>query len=340
MKTKFTDEADIKIISGSGGDGCVSFRRVRFIPKGGPDGGDGGNGGDVVIFAKQNLTSLSDYAHRRSFKAESGKPGRSSRQHGKNGSDLKLPVPIGTQVFDAETLELLADLNAEGKRVTVASGGRGGKGNVHYKSSVRQAPKVAQKGLPGQQRGIRLVCKLPVDVGVVGPPGSGKSTLLSRVTSAAPEIAAYPFTTQTPCMGVHTTEIFTPLVFIEIPAIVSGSTQGAGVGSRYFKHLERAKALIFVLEGRADKTPEAYMNDFNIIQGELENYGPELGGKRRVVALNKADVFSDGMALEAIRAALETATGARTFWISAEKEMGLEPLMKAVEALCGADGDV
>jgi len=340
MKTKFTDEADIKITSGSGGDGCVSFRRARFIPKGGPDGGDGGNGGDVVIFAKQNLTSLSEYAHRRSFKAESGKPGRSSRQHGKNGSDLRLPVPIGTQVFDAETLELLADLNVEGKQVAVASGGRGGKGNVHYKSSVRQAPKVAQKGLPGQKRGIRLVCKLPVDVGVVGPPGSGKSTLLSRVTSAAPEIAAYPFTTRTPCMGVHTTETFASLVFIEIPAIVTGATQGAGLGSRYFKHLERAKAFIFVLEGRVDKTPEEYMNDFNIIQGELENYGPELGGKRRVVALNKADVFPDGTEPEAIRAAVETAIGVRTFWISAEKGTGLEALMGAVEALYGADGDV
>jgi len=340
MKAKFTDEADIKIASGSGGDGCVSFRRARFIPKGGPDGGDGGDGGAVAFFAKRNLTSLSDYTHRRSFKAESGKPGRSSRQHGKNGADLRLPVPVGTQVLDAETLELLADLDTEGMQVTVASGGRGGKGNVHYKSSVRQAPKVAQKGLPGQQRRIKLVCKLPVDVGVVGPPGSGKSTLLNRVTSAAPEIAAYPFTTQIPCMGVHTTETFTPLVFIEIPAIVSGSTQGAGLGSRYFKHLERAKILIFVLESGEDKTPEDYIDDFNIIQGELENYGLALSGKNRLVALNKADIFPDGTGPEATRAAIETALNVRAFWISSEKGAGLESMMEAVEALYGTNGDV
>jgi len=339
MKATFTDEADIRIASGSGGDGCVSFRRARFIPKGGPDGGDGGRGGDVIIVAKENLVDLSNYAHRKSFKAESGKPGRSSRQHGKNGADLKLAVPIGTQVFDAETLELLADLDADGKQIVVAVGGNGGKGNVHYKSSVRQTPKIAQRGLPGQNRVLKFIYKLPVDVALVGPPNTGKSSLLSKVTSASPEIAAYPFTTRTPRMGVRTTDIFTPLVFVEIPAIVSGSVRGAGMGSKYFKHFERAKVLIFVLEGGKNKTPEDYVDDVRTIQRELEDYGLKLDEKKQVVALNKTDVFPDEKGAETVRAALEATLHAGIFWISSEKEQGLESLMRVVETMCGAEGD-
>ena len=329
MKPVLIDEADIVVESGSGGGGSVHFRRARFLPKGGPDGGDGGKGGDVVLFARENLADLSDYLHKKFFKAESGAPGGANKQHGKNGADLRLAVPVGTQVYEAETMELLADLDTPGAEVTVAVGGKGGKGNVHYKNPVRQAPRIAQSGLPGRRLGLRLVYKMKADVGIIGFPNVGKSRLLSRISSAAPKVAAYPFTTLVPQLGVYQPpppEL--PLTFVEIPGIAAGKE------NRFLKHVERAGLLLLLLELAEGKTVEDLLKDLHGLRSVLEAYGRVVAEKPMVVGLNKMDLLEDRGILSSHGRELEKRSGLPAVPLSAETGEGIEELLKVVEGSC------
>lgn len=329
MKPVFIDEADIVVESGSGGGGSIHFRRARFLPKGGPDGGDGGKGGDVILFSKDNLSDLSAYLHKKSFKAEPGAPGGGNKQHGKNGADLRLAVPVGTQVFEAETRELLADLDTPGAEIVVARGGKGGKGNVHYKNPVRQAPRIAQRGVPGKRVGLRLIYKMKTDVGIIGFPNAGKSLFLSRVSSATPRVAEYPFTTLIPQLGVYQpSPPKQPLTFVEIPGIATGKE------SRFLKHAERAKLLLFLLELAPGKDKEALLKELEVLRAVVASQGERMAGKETAVGLNKADVVGEGASVQALRDELASETGLRVVILSAKTGEGIPELLKLVEGFC------
>ncbi len=329
MKPVFIDEADIVVESGSGGGGSVHFRRARFLPKGGPDGGDGGRGGGVVLYARENLSDLSNYLHKKFFKAQAGAPGGGNRQHGKDGANLRLAVPVGTQVYEAQTLELLADLDTPGAEVTVATGGKGGKGNVHYKSSVRQAPRFAQKGLPGNRVSLRLIYKLKADAGLVGPPNAGKSLLLSRVSAATPKVADYPFTTLVPQLGVYQPPPpADPLTFVEIPGIAAGKE------GRFLKHLERTKVLLVLLELAEGKTKEDLLSELGNVESVLAAHGGGLAGKRKIVVLNKADKAGARELLEILREEMAERAGLRVVTLSAKTGEGIDALLQLVEGFC------
>jgi GTP-binding protein len=329
MKPVLIDEADVIVESGSGGGGSVHFLRARYLPKGGPDGGDGGRGGDVVLYARENLADLSDYLHKKSFKAESGAPGGANKQHGKDGADLRLPVPVGTQVYEAETMELLADLNTPGAEVTVALGGKGGKGNVHYKNSVRQAPRIAQRGLPGKRIKLRLIYKMKSDVGLIGLPNAGKSLFLSKISSATPKVAAYPYTTTVPQLGVFVPlEMASPLTFVEIPGIAAGKE------NRYLKHVERAKVLLILLELSENKTTEMLRAEAVKVLSIIEAYGDILTEKQKVLGLNKVDLLQSRESLPPLQKEMEITTGLGTFVLSAKTGEGMEVLLKVIEGFC------
>ena len=329
MKPVFIDEADIVVESGSGGGGSVHFHRARFLPKGGPDGGDGGRGGDVVVYARENLADLSNYLHKKSFKAEPGAPGGANKQHGKDGADLRLAVPVGTQVFEAETMELLADLDTPGAEVTVAVGGKGGKGNVHYKNPVRQAPRIAQKGLPGKRIHLRLIYKVLADVGVIGLPNAGKSLFLSRISSAKPKVAAYPYTTITPQLGVYMpSETDTPLTFVEIPGVASGKE------NRFLKHGERVKVLLILLELSEEKSLKVLLDELRKVLSTVEAYGGNLAEKRKILGLNKVDLLGTRDDLPSLQEELERETGLKPFSLSARTGEGLEVLLKVIVGFC------
>ncbi len=326
MKSLFIDEADIVVESGSGGGGSVHFRRARFLPKGGPDGGDGGHGGDVIFVARENLRDLSFYLHKRFFKAESGAPGGANKQHGKSGADLKLAVPLGTQVYAAETMELLADLDIAGAEVTVALGGKGGKGNVHYKSAVRQAPRIAQKGMPGRRLRVRLIYKMRTDVGLIGFPNVGKSKLLSRVSSARPKVAAYPFTTVVPQLGVfQPSPPRPPMTFVEIPGLAVGRE------NRFLRHVERAKVLLFLLEYDEKKKLEDFRDEVVRLRNIVSGHGKDLQEKERIVVLNKVDLAHDRGHIESLCDGLEKKVGERVVSLSAETGEGVAELLKLIE---------
>jgi GTP-binding protein len=244
----FIDEVEIEVVAGKGGDGCVSFRREKYIPKGGPNGGDGGKGGDVVVEATSNLSTLLDYRYRKKNRAENGKPGGPNNRTGANGEDLVLKVPCGTLVYDADTGALLGDLVEKGERVVVARGGRGGKGNARFATPTRQAPDFAQPGKEGERRRIRFELKLIAEVGLVGLPNAGKSTLISRISSARPKIASYPFTTLVPNLGVVNLGGYRHCVVADIPGIVDGAHQGVGLGLRFLKHIERTRVLLLLVD--------------------------------------------------------------------------------------------
>ncbi len=332
MKPVFIDEADIVVESGSGGGGSVHFHRARFLPKGGPDGGDGGRGGNVIIFARENLSDLSSYLHKKSFKAESGAPGGGNKQHGKSGADLRLAVPVGTQVFEGETQELLGDLISPGAELVVAMGGKGGRGNVHYKNSVRQAPRIAQPGLPGQRVSLHLVYKMITDVGLIGPANSGKSVFLSRITSAKPRIASYPHTTTIPQLGVYLPPPpASPLTFVEIPAI---EAEGTKRGNRYLKHVERAKLLLMLLGVSPDREREEIFREADTILGELKGYGETLAEKPKILVLNCFEGFMEAGEITPLVEELKDKTGLQSMVISAVTGEGVTALLKVVEGFC------
>lgn len=281
----FFDEATIEVRAGNGGNGSVSFRREKFVPLGGPSGGNGGKGGDVYVMANRRLNTLIQFQRQRHFAAEAGGKGDRKNMQGKSGEDLLITVPPGTVVRDAASSELLADLMVDGQRVIVARGGRGGRGNAAFATPTNQAPRIAEKGEPGQARTLKLELKLIADVGIIGVPNAGKSTLLAAVSAARPRIADYPFTTLIPNLGVATVDDDT-LVLADIPGLIEGAHDGAGLGTAFLKHIERTRVLIHLLDG---DSPDP-LKDHAVINQELERFSARLAAKPQVVALNKMDL--------------------------------------------------
>ena len=307
---KFLDESKIFIKSGDGGNGCVSFRREKYVEFGGPNGGDGGHGGDVVFHAVDNLNTLIDFRYRQHFKAARGQDGMGRDKSGKGGNRLEVAVPTGTQVFDETKQHLLFDLTRPGQKVTVARGGDGGRGNTHFKSSITQAPRKAEPGWPGQEFWVWLRLKLIADVGLIGLPNAGKSTFLSAVSAAKPKIADYPFTTLHPTLGIVSLDARS-FVLADIPGLIEGASQGAGIGTRFLGHVERTKVLLHLI----DITQEAPEEAYTTIRNELAAYGADLATRPEVVALNKVDALIPELC-EEIAATFEAKTGLRPLLVS------------------------
>ena len=322
----FIDEAVIEVEAGRGGDGCVSFRREKHVPRGGPDGGHGGDGGSVVLIADTHLNTLLDFHYKRRYKAGSGGHGSGSNRKGRNGKSITLRVPVGTLVYDADTGDLLADLSRPGMRFVAARGGKGGRGNAHFTTPTRQTPRFAEKGLPGERRTLRLELKLLADVGIVGMPNAGKSTLISRISAAKPKIADYPFTTLVPNLGVvrYQDQSF---VVADIPGLIEGAHAGVGLGHQFLRHVERARLLLYLLDVSPFATAPP-LEAFETLRRELELYNPDLARKPALAALNKIDTLApdERAALDAIRCAIE-AHGYEVFPISAYTGEGLEALL-------------
>ena len=315
---KFLDQAKIYIRSGNGGNGSSSFRREKYIEYGGPDGGDGGRGGDVVIEAVDGLNTLIDYRYLQHFKADQGQRGMGRQKHGASAEDLVLKVPAGTQVLEEDRETLICDLATIGDRFVLAKGGNGGWGNLHFKSSVNQAPERANKGLEGLEMTIWLRLKLIADAGLVGLPNAGKSTFLAAVSAANPKIASYPFTTLHPNLGVVMLGPDTRFVLADIPGLIEGAAEGAGLGTRFLGHVERCAALIHLIDGTDDDVVGAYQT----VRKELEAYGGDLTHKAEIVALNKIDALSpEEVALK--RAALSKAVGRTVLAISGVSGSGV-----------------
>jgi GTP-binding protein len=281
----FTDQVEIQVKPGKGGNGMVHFRREKFVPQGGPDGGDGGKGGDVIFEVKPTLNTLSSFRQNQKFRAEDGVNGGPSQMSGRYGNDLILYVPPGTVLFDAEKGELLGDLKEHGQQLTVCKGGRGGRGNQHFATSRNQVPRTAEKGEPAEIKRIRLELKLIADIGLIGVPNAGKSTLLSVLTNARPKIAPYPFTTLEPNLGVANIDDDTTVVLADIPGLIEGASQGAGLGHDFLRHIQRTRVLVHLLDGLSED-PVA---DYSQINSELSLFDPNLGKKPQIVALNKID---------------------------------------------------
>ena len=321
----FLDQAKIFVRSGAGGPGAVSFRREKFIEYGGPDGGDGGKGGDVVFEAVPGLNTLIDFRYTQHFRAPRGKGGAGSNRTGAGGDDLVIKVPIGTQILaDDEDRTLLADLTEPGQRLTFLKGGMGGRGNASYKTSTNRAPRQHQTGIPGEEMWVWLRLKLLADVGLLGLPNAGKSTFLNSVSNASAKVGDYPFTTLRPQLGVvrHKGREF---VVADIPGLIEGAAEGAGIGDRFLGHVERTRLLLHLVDGSAENPLEAWQ----IVRGELDSYGAGLTGKPELIALTKADLI-EGRKRSKIVKALEKESGATVFPISAPLEEGIEPLLDAI----------
>ena len=330
----FLDQAKIFVRSGAGGPGAVSFRREKFVEFGGPDGGDGGKGGDIVFEAVPGLNTLIDFRYTQHFRAPRGKGGAGSNRTGAGGDDLVVKVPVGTQILaDDEQRSLLADLTKAGQRVTFLQGGMGGRGNASYKSSTNRAPRQHQTGEPGEEMWVWLRLKLLADVGLIGLPNAGKSTLLNSVSNAAAKVGDYPFTTLRPQLGVvrHKGREF---VIADIPGLIEGAAEGAGIGDRFLGHVERTRLLLHLIDGSADDPVDAW----RIVRAELDQYGAGLTDKAEVIALTKADLLDDKKRSKTVKA-LEKETGARVFPISAPLQEGLEPLLDAIIKNLGAAAD-
>jgi GTPase len=288
----FVDEAKIHVQSGRGGKGCVSFRREKFVPRGGPDGGDGGKGGDIYLKATARLNTLQEFRHRRHFKSESGRHGKGSNQTGRSAEDLWIEVPLGTVVRDEEAGEVIGDLDQEGATILVARGGRGGRGNARFVTSSSQAPEFAQEGEPGQEKRLDLELKLLADAGLIGLPNAGKSTLLSRISAARPKIASYPFTTLNPLLGVVQLDENSSMVVADIPGLIEGASQGHGLGLQFLRHIERTRILLHLIDV-SDEQPEDPVKRFQMIQKELAKYSREIKAKKQIIVATKLDVANE-----------------------------------------------
>ncbi len=324
----FFDEATINVKSGDGGNGLVSFRREKFVPRGGPAGGNGGKGGDVILRADKSLNTLLAFKHQVHFKAERGGHGGSSNKQGKTGEDCVIPVPAGTAVYLRETDELIADLVHDGQEAVIAHGGRGGRGNAAFKSSTNQVPRVAERGEPGEELWLRLELKLIADVGTVGVPNAGKSTLLSMVSRARPKIADYPFTTLTPNLGVVVVD-HRDFVLADIPGLIEGAHAGSGLGHQFLRHIERTRMVIHLLNGLS---PDP-IGDFDAINAELELFNPLLADKPQIVALNKLDQPEVVELWPEIKAQLEARGVDEPMAISALTGEGVQTLLRRVVAM-------
>ena len=326
---RFVDDARIQVRAGKGGHGCLSFRREKFVPRGGPDGGNGGDGGSVLLKADGRLLSLYDFRLKRLYEARNGSPGEGSQCDGKKGENLVLHLPVGTLVFaegpDGE--ELLADLSDPDAEVLVARGGRGGKGNEHFKSSTMRAPRFCQPGEPGEEKNLRLELKILADAGLLGLPNAGKSTFITQVSAARPKIAAYPFTTLTPNLGVMIDEVDPDrrMVIADIPGLIEGAHEGQGLGLRFLKHVERTRFLVHILsvEDVGDEDPWA---GFNLINEELRRFDEELGERQQIEVVNKIDLITPER-LEELKARAK-ADGRDIYFISARDGIDIEPLVE------------
>lgn len=287
----FLDEVVITVISGDGGRGCVSFRREKYLPKGGPDGGDGGKGGDIIIKAGKDLHDLSDYRSRRVFKSQGGRPGKGKNLTGKDGEDCIIPVPVGTEIYDHESDEMIADLTEDGQEILLAEGGKGGRGNHRFATPTNRAPRYAQPGLPGVHKELRLSLKFMADIGLIGLPNTGKSTLLSSLTSARPKIGNYPFTTLYPNLGMLSLDEEKIFTVADIPGLVEGASRGKGLGHRFLKHIERTRFLLHLLDISSvpGRNP---LEHFDRLNEELKRYDPSLAYKPQMVLINKIDTQS------------------------------------------------
>jgi len=283
----FVDYSLIEVNSGKGGDGAVTFRREKYVPKGGPSGGDGGDGGSVIIKANSNLHTLLDFRYKKIYQASNGDKGGNSRKDGKNGSDIIIGVPVGTIVKDAETEKIIFDLDENAKEVILCKGGKGGKGNSKFATSTNQTPRFAEDGKPGEYKKVILELKLIADVGLVGFPNSGKSTLISKISAAKPKIADYPFTTLEPNLGIVKYKNFQSFTVADIPGIIEGASQGKGLGHQFLRHIERTRIILFLIE----ITSENMKNDFEVLLNELKSYSPKLVQKKILVSLSKADLM-------------------------------------------------
>ena len=287
---KFVDEAQIHVQAGAGGNGCVSFRREKFIPLGGPDGGDGGDGGSVWLVADENLNTLIDFRHERRFKAQRGENGRGRQMFGKAGDDIEIRVPVGTAVTNVATEELIGDLTEHGQKLLVAQGGKGGQGNVHFKSSITRAPRRATPGSEGEEREIALELRLLADVGLLGFPNAGKSTFIRAVSAATPRVADYPFTTLQPHLGVVSVEAHRSFVIADIPGLIEGAADGAGLGIQFLRHIQRTRLLLHLVDLLPMDGSDP-VEQVRAIEAELGKYDPELLRKPRWLVLNKADLL-------------------------------------------------
>lgn len=294
---QFIDYVKVHVTAGKGGRGCVSFRREKYVPKGGPDGGDGGRGGHVIFRATRDLNTLLDIKYRQQYKARNGQGGMGKNMHGKDGEDLFIPVPVGTVIKDSESREILQDLTVNGQEFTAVKGGRGGLGNTHFKSSVRQTPRFAQPGEPGGERTLELELKLLADIGLIGLPNAGKSTLISAVSSARPKIADYPFTTLVPVLGVVKYREFKSFVIADIPGLIEGAHKGTGLGFQFLRHVERTSMLLHLVD--ISETAEGDpVDNLEKINKELKLYSPELVKKPQAVAGTKIDIKGSGKRLD------------------------------------------
>jgi GTPase len=323
---KFLDFAKVYIRSGSGGNGCISFRREKFIEYGGPDGGDGGRGGDVVVEAVDGLNTLIDFRYQQHFFAENGRPGQGSQRTGRSGDDIVLRVPVGTEVLDEDEETVIADLTEVGQRIVLAKGGNGGFGNLHFKTATNQAPRRANPGLAGIERTIWLRLKLIADVGLLGLPNAGKSTFLAATSNARPKIADYPFTTLVPNLGVVGVD-GVEFVVADIPGLIEGAHEGRGLGDQFLGHVERCAVLLHLIDG----TAEDVVADYTTIIHELEAYGGALADKPRVTVLNKADALLDEE-IEEKRAALSQACGGTVMVMSGVSRAGVTEVLRSLRA--------
>ena len=324
---KFLDQAKIYIRSGNGGAGSVSFRREKFIPNGGPDGGDGGNGGNVWVEAVEGLNTLIDYRYQQHFKAPTGTHGMGRQMHGAKGEDVVLKVPVGTQVLAEDKETVVLDMVEVGQKELLLSGGNGGWGNVRFKGPQNQAPRHANPGQEGQERWIWLRLKLIADIGLAGLPNAGKSTFLAAASAARPKIADYPFTTLAPNLGMVDLSPGERFVIADIPGLIEGASEGAGLGTRFLGHVERSASLIHLIDGTQDDVAEAY----RIIRGELDAYGEGLGDKQEILALNKIDALTPE-AREEKAAELEAVAGRRPMLVSGVSGEGVPELLRAAWA--------
>jgi GTPase len=302
---KFIDEAMITVRSGSGGKGCVSFRREKFVPRGGPDGGDGGKGGDIILKTTSSKRTLQQFRYQKHFKAENGANGQSKQKTGKNGQNLIIELPPGTIVFDADTGRLIKDLVNTGETFVLLTGGRGGQGNTKFKTSTHRTPRFAQPGEPGETKTLKLELKLLADVGIIGLPNAGKSTLITAISSARPKIGNYPFTTLTPSLGVVRINGAEPYVVADIPGLIKGAHQGTGLGIKFLRHIERTRILVHLIDASAID-PDNSLSGYDTINHELAMYNEKLAQKPQIVVLNKLDLPGARQRAEIFQSALKT----------------------------------
>ncbi|MBL8293990.1 MAG: GTPase ObgE [Bryobacterales bacterium] len=327
----FIDEVKIRVKAGDGGNGCLAFRREKFVPKGGPSGGDGGRGGDVTLVANQHYNTLLHFRYNPEHRAERGRHGEGSQRTGKEGASVELPVPVGTVVYDLETGALIHDFTQHGERFVVAKGGRGGRGNMNFAKPWHQAPTEHEPGFPGEERSFRLELKLLADVGLVGYPNAGKSTLIARISAARPKIADYPFTTLEPNLGVVSADDGQTFVVADIPGLIEGAHEGAGLGIRFLRHVERTRLLIHLVDV-SEHTGRKPVDDFKVVMKELEGFSEELISKPMIVVATKLDVAQDSKRVDSLRR-MAKRRQLPFYSISAVTGQGIPELIRAMAAI-------